>query len=114
MAKNKTIDVWMLRRVLGEEGEVLPAASKQTVRFGFGRELILGHRAEEYNGQDRRGSNGEFPEGFPGVRPLLGAGITSVDGVPRSMEELVAIKGIGDALAASIIEAVEAGGDDEE
>lgn len=51
------------------------------------------------------------PTGFdalPGAKELKAAGIESIDDVPGSMEELVAIDGIGEATAEKILEALEA------
>ena len=50
--KNETLEVWMLARVRGENGEALPVRTKQTVGATFGRDLIFSNRALPYDGQD--------------------------------------------------------------
>ena len=52
MAKDEeTMEVWMLARVRGEDGEALPTRSKQTVGAVFGRSLLFSNRAQVYDGQ---------------------------------------------------------------
>lgn len=45
-------------------------------------------------------------DALPGAKQLQAAGVESLDDVPRSMEELVAIDGIGEATAEKILEAI--------
>lgn len=58
----KTVAVWMLSRVRGENGEALVERSRQEVSARFARELIFTNRAEPYDGQD--GAEGDDDEGI--------------------------------------------------
>ena len=69
-----------------------------------------GSKAKAKKGAKTEGEK-DPPSGFdalPGAAALKAAGIESIDAVPRSMEELVALEGIGEATAEKILEAIEA------
>lgn len=47
-----------------------------------------------------------LPEDFPGRKELAAAGISHVENVPRDEDGLTAVRGIGPATAAEILEAL--------
>ena len=47
-----------------------------------------------------------IPAGFPGRKDLLAAGFNDLADLPRTVEELAAIQGIGDKTAGRILEAL--------
>ena len=108
VSDDKTMDVWMLTHVRGPKREVLKARTKCNVSTRFGRELIQEGRAEPYEGQDDRSADdSQIPANFPGRAALVEAGFASLDEIPRDLEALDAIDGIGEATAEKIVEALE-------
>lgn len=48
-----------------------------------------------------------LPEGFPGRELLVKAGYETTESVPRDLDELVAVNGIGNATALKVLDALE-------